>query len=40
MLAKSKLNSIGSKISEAQINKLISHENFTTIVMKKETIEN
>ena len=39
MLAKSKLNSIESKISEAQINKKISHENFTT-VMKKETIEN
>ena len=39
MLAKSKLNSIGSKISEAQIKK-ISHENFTTITMKKKTIEN
>ena len=32
MLAGSKLNSIGSKISEALINNEISHENFMTII--------
>ena len=31
MLARSKLNSIESKISEALINNEISHEDFTTI---------
>ena len=31
MLARSKLNSIERKISEALINKEISHEDFTTI---------
>ena len=32
MLARSKLNSIESKISEALINNQISHENFITII--------
>ena len=32
MLARSKLNSIESKISEALINNQISHEVFTTII--------
>ena len=32
MLLRSKLNSIGSKISEALINYEISHEDFTTII--------
>ena len=32
MLAKSKLNSIESKISEAMINNEISHEDFITII--------
>ena len=32
MLARSKLNSIESKISEALINKKISHEDFMTII--------
>ena len=36
MLARSKLNSIESKISEALTNNEISHEN----LMKKKTIEN
>ena len=51
MLARSKLNSIESKISERLINSEISHENFTTIIneeknglqqllMKKKTIVN
>ena len=51
MLARSKLNSIESKISEGLINSEISHENFTTIIneeknglqqllMKKKTIVN
>ena len=39
ILARSKLNSIKSKISEALIINEISHEDFMTI-MKKETIEN
>ena len=34
MLARSKLNSIESKISEALINNEISHEDFTTITNK------
>ena len=40
MLARSKLNSIESKISEALINNQISHEDFMTIVNEKEIIEN
>ena len=40
MLATSKLNSIGSKISEALINNEISHEDFITIINEEETIEN
>ena len=32
MLARSKLNSIESKISEALMNKQISHEDFMTII--------
>ena len=32
MLARNKLNSIGSKISEAWINNEISHEDFITII--------
>ena len=32
MLARSKLNTIESKISEALINSEISHENFMTII--------
>ena len=39
MLARSKLNSIESKISEALINNKISHENFMTII-NEEIIEN
>ena len=37
MLAKSKLNSIESKISEALINGEISHEDFITIINEKKT---
>ena len=40
MLARSKLNSIESKISEASMNNEISHEDFMTIINEKETIEN
>ena len=36
MLPRSKLNSIGSKISEALINNKISHENFLTIIQEKK----
>ena len=36
MLARSKLNSIESKISEALINNEISHENFMTILNKEK----
>ena len=36
MLARSKLSSIESKISEASINNEISHEDFTTIVNKEK----
>ena len=39
LLARSKLNSIENKISEALINNEISHEHFLTI-MKKRNIEN
>ena len=40
MLARSKLNSIETKISEALINNQISHEDFITLSMRKEVIEN
>ena len=40
MLARSKLNSIESKISEALINNQISHEDFMTILNKKRNIKN
>ena len=40
MLARSKLNSIESKISEALINNEISHEDFITIINEKKNIEN
>ena len=40
MLARSKLNSIEIKISEALINNQISHEDFMTILNKKRNIEN
>ena len=36
MLARSKLNSIESKISEALINNEISHEDFLQLLMKKK----
>ena len=36
MLARSKLNSIESKISEALINNEISHEGFMTILNEKK----
>ena len=36
ILARSKLNSIDSKISEALINNEISHEDFTTIINEEE----
>ena len=36
MLARGKLNSIESKISEALINNEISHENFMTILNEKK----
>ena len=36
MLARSKLNSIESKTSEALINNEISHEDFTTIVNEEK----
>ena len=37
MLARSKLNSIESKISEALINNQISHEDFMTIINKERS---
>ena len=40
MLARSKLNSIESKISETTMNNQISHEGFITIINEEETIEN
>ena len=40
MLARSKLNSIESKISEALINSKISHEDFMTVINEKKSIEN
>ena len=39
-LARSKLNIIESKISEALINNEISHEDFMTIVNEEKNIEN
>ena len=36
MLARSKLNNIERKISEALINNEISHEDFTTIINKEK----
>ena len=36
MLARSKLNSIESKISEALINNEISHEDFIQLLIKKK----
>ena len=39
MLAKSKLNSIESKISEALINNKISHEDFSTIIKEVENYQ-
>ena len=40
MLARSKWNSIESKLSETLISSEISHENFTTIINEKEIIKN
>ena len=40
MLARSKLNSVESKISEALINNKISHEDFMLLLMNKRNIEN
>ena len=40
MLARSKLNSIESKISEALINNLISHEDFMTNINEEKNTEN
>ena len=40
MLARSKQNSIESKISEALINNEISHEDFITIINDEKPIEN
>ena len=40
MLARSKLNSIESKISEALTNNEISHEDFMTIINEEKNIEN
>ena len=40
MLARSKLNSIESKISEALINNEISHEVSMTILNEKKNIDN
>ena len=40
MLARSKLNNIESKISEALINNEISHEDFMTNINKEKKTEN
>ena len=40
MLARSKLNSIESKISEALINNEISRKDFMTIINEEKNIEN
>ena len=39
-MAKSKLNSIGTLISQALIDKEISHEEFVTILKEKDIYEN
>ena len=39
MLARSKLNSIESKISEALINNEISHKDFMTIINEENKVE-
>ena len=39
MLARSKLNSIESKISKALMDNEISHEDFEILLMKKRNIE-
>ena len=39
MLARSKLNSIGSKLSEVLINNEISHEDFMIIIHEEKNIE-
>ena len=40
MLARGKLNSIVSKISEVLMNNEVSHEDFTTIINEEKTIVN
>ena len=40
MLARSKVNSIESKIAEALINNEISHADFMTIINEQKRIEN
>ena len=40
MLARSKLNSIESTISEALVNNEINHEDFMTIINEEKNIEN
>ena len=40
MLARSKLNSIESQMSEALINNEISNEDFMTIINEEKNIEN
>ena len=40
MLARTKLNSTESKISEALINNEIGHEDFMTIINEEKTIKN
>ena len=40
MLARSKLTSIESEISEALINNEISHEDFMTIINEEKNFEN
>ena len=40
MLARSKLNSVKSKISEALMNNEISHEDFMLLLVNKRNIEN
>ena len=40
MLARTKLNSIESKVSEALMNNEISHEDFMTIINDEKNIQN
>ena len=40
MWARSKLNSVESKISKALIDNEISHEDFMTIINKEKNVEN